>query len=200
MRQRRVAVAVAALGLVVAGCAGGTGDDDEAEISKPTEEIDQIDGTGKTLDLWIMEGTNPDAKPFFDDLSADFQEETGAELNVQFVPWADAHDKFVKSIAGGTTPDVAEVGTTWTPEFADAGALVDLTDAVSRPVSTATWSPGCRRPAPSTAACTACRGTPASARSSTAPTSSRRPASSRPPPGTSSSRWATRSRPPTPTW
>ena len=50
---------------------------------------------------------------------------------MQFVPWADAHDKFVKSIAGGTTPDVAEVGTTWTPEFADAGALVDLTDAVN---------------------------------------------------------------------
>src|SRR5699024_12159245 len=34
------------------------------------------------------------------------------------------------AIAGGTTPDVAEFGTTWTPEFADAGALVDLTDRV----------------------------------------------------------------------
>ncbi len=49
---------------------------------------------------------------------------------MQFVPWAEAHDKFVNSIAGGTSPDVAEVGTTWTPEFADAGALADLSDAV----------------------------------------------------------------------
>ena len=78
-----------------------------------------------------MEGTNPEAEPFFDELATAFQDETGAELDVQFVPWAEAHDKFVKSIAGGTTPDVAEVGTTWTPEFADAGALVDLTDAVN---------------------------------------------------------------------
>jgi N,N'-diacetylchitobiose transport system substrate-binding protein len=39
-------------------------------------------------------------------------------------------DKFVTSIAGGTTPDVAEVGTTWTPEFAEAGALMDLSERV----------------------------------------------------------------------
>ena len=46
------------------------------------------------------------------------------------MPWASAHDKFVTSIAGNTTPDVAEVGTTWTPEFGEAGALMDLTDMV----------------------------------------------------------------------
>ena len=51
---------------------------------------------------------------------------------MQYVPWAEAHDKFVNSIAGGTTPDVAEVGTTWTPEFADAGALADLSPAVKQ--------------------------------------------------------------------
>ncbi len=35
--------------------------------------------------------------------------------------------KFTTAIAGGTTPDVAEVGTTWTAEFGQAGALTDLT-------------------------------------------------------------------------
>jgi N,N'-diacetylchitobiose transport system substrate-binding protein len=79
-----------------------------------------------------MEGTNPDAKPFFKQVSAAFKKETGAELNVQYVPWADAHTKFVNAIAGGTTPDVAEVGTTWTPEFADAGALMDIGDRVDQ--------------------------------------------------------------------
>ncbi|MBW1604062.1 sugar ABC transporter substrate-binding protein [Streptomyces sp. JJ66] len=74
-----------------------------------------------------MEGTNPDADPFFDEVAAAFTERTGARLDVQYVPWPDAHDKFTKAMAGGTTPDVAEVGTTWTPEFADAGALADLT-------------------------------------------------------------------------
>ena len=114
--------------------------------------------------------------------------ETGADLDVQFVQWAAAHDRFTTAIAGGTTPDVAEIGTTWTPEFADAGALVDLTDAGrQRQAWATTSSPAWSRRAPSTASSTACPGTPASARSSTAPTSSRRPGSSRPPPGTSSS-------------
>ncbi len=122
----RATLAAAAVSLVLAGCAGGTGGD--AEIGDASGDID---GTGKTLDLWIMEGTNADASTYLDELGAAFEEETGAKLDVQVVPWSDAHDKFVKSIAGGTTPDVAEVGTTWTPEFADAGALVDLTDAVS---------------------------------------------------------------------
>ncbi|HWM74062.1 MAG TPA: sugar ABC transporter substrate-binding protein [Nocardioides sp.] len=125
MRVRRLAAGLAALSLLVAGCSGGSGE--KQEIENPEGDVK---GEGETLTLWIMEGTNPEAEPFFDELATAFKEETGAELDVQYVPWADAHDKFVKSIAGGTTPDVAEVGTTWTPEFADAGALVDLTDAV----------------------------------------------------------------------
>ena len=86
--------------------------------------------SGQTLNVWIMQGTNPDATAFFDDVSKAFTEKTGAKLNVEFVQWADAHDRFVTSIAGGTTPDVAETGSTWTAEFADAGALEPLTSYV----------------------------------------------------------------------
>ncbi|WP_119698722.1 sugar ABC transporter substrate-binding protein [Microbacterium halotolerans] len=86
---------------------------------------------GGSLDVWIMQGTNPDAEAFFDDVATAFKEETGADLNVDFVQWGDAHDRFVTSIAGGTTPDVAETGTTWTAEFADAGALVPLEEHVA---------------------------------------------------------------------
>lgn len=89
------------------------------------------DGEGDgTLSVWIMQGTNPDAEDFFDDVSTAFEAETGATLEVEFVEWGDAHDRFVTSIAGGTTPDVAETGTTWTPEFADAGALAPLDEYV----------------------------------------------------------------------
>jgi len=88
------------------------------------------DGDGKELTVWVMEGTNPDASGYFETVSTAFTEQTGAKLDVQFVPWASAHDKFVTSIAGGTTPDVAEVGTTWAGEFAEAGALVPLDDFV----------------------------------------------------------------------
>ncbi|HEY7045286.1 MAG TPA: sugar ABC transporter substrate-binding protein [Nocardioidaceae bacterium] len=114
--HRRLAVGLAALGLLAAACGGNDSSDDSSSAKK--------------LTVWIMQGTNPDATPFFKDVTAAFKDQTGADLDVQFVEWADAHDKFISSIAGGTTPDVAEVGTTWTPEFADAGALEDLTDQV----------------------------------------------------------------------
>jgi N,N'-diacetylchitobiose transport system substrate-binding protein len=126
MKVHRLGAGLVALTLLVAGCSGGSGE--KKEIGNAEGDVK---AEGETLSVWIMEGTNPEAEPFFEELSTAFEEETGAELDVQFVPWAEAHDKFVKSIAGGTTPDVAEVGTTWTPEFADAGALVDLTDAVN---------------------------------------------------------------------
>ncbi|MCR2793440.1 sugar ABC transporter substrate-binding protein [Microbacterium sp. zg.Y625] len=121
MRKHILPIAVlgvAALGLTACGGGGNTGSDDAG-------------GEGKTLDVWIMQGTNPDAEPFFDEVAEAFEEETGATLNVEFVQWADAHDRFVTSIAGGTTPDVAETGTTWTAEFADAGALAPIGDMVA---------------------------------------------------------------------
>jgi N,N'-diacetylchitobiose transport system substrate-binding protein len=117
---RRATVALtAAAALAVAGC-GGTGGEGGGDAA----------ADGGNLTVWIMEGTNPDAGPFFEELSAAFQQRTGATLDVQFVQWASAHDRFVTAIAGGTTPDVAEIGTTWVGEFGDAGALVDLTPRV----------------------------------------------------------------------
>jgi len=107
--------AAATLGL--AACSGG---------NAPAESSGPVDGKGKTLTVWIMKGTNPDASAFYDEVSKEFEKETGAKVKVEEVQWADAHDRFVTSIAGGTTPDVAETGTTWTAEFADAGALLPL--------------------------------------------------------------------------
>ena len=39
--------------------------------------------SGQTLNVWIMQGTNPDATAFFDDVSKAFTEKTGAKLNVE---------------------------------------------------------------------------------------------------------------------
>jgi len=115
LTRRLASIAVAAAtALAVAGC----GDDNSSNSTAQGN---------KSLTVWIMEGTNPDATPFFDKVKADFKKETGADLNVQFVPWSAAHDKFVSAVGGGETPDVAEVGTTWTPEFGEAGILTDLT-------------------------------------------------------------------------
>ena len=87
----------------------------------------------ESLTVWIMEGTNPDPEPFIDEVAAAFEAETGATLDLQFVQWAEAKDRFTTAIAGGTLPDVAELGTTWTPEYADAGVLLDVTNRSRRP-------------------------------------------------------------------
>lgn len=112
------ALAIAALGLTA--CSGGDSGDGAT------------DAKGQKLTVWIMQGTNPDSTAFFKEVGDEFKKETGATLDVQFVQWADAHDRFVTSIAGNTTPDVAETGTTWTAEFADAGALAPLGDYVTK--------------------------------------------------------------------
>ena len=125
-RFRILTVGLAALALLMAGC-GSDSSDDNAGISSDGD----VDGAGKTLTVWIMQGTNAKADDFFADVTTAFKDETGADLDIQYVEWAVAHDKFTQSIAGGTTPDVAEVGTTWTPEFADAGALMDISEPVA---------------------------------------------------------------------
>lgn len=86
------------------------------------------DGKGKTLTLWIMEGTNPSTDAYIADLKKKFKEATQADLTVEVQPWDGAHDKFVNVMGGDSAPDVAEVGTTWTPEFADAGGLDPIGD------------------------------------------------------------------------
>lgn len=122
MIARRHVLAAGAAGsaaLALAACGGDSGGSGG-----------EVDGEGKTLTFWLMEGTNASADTYIEELKTAFTEATGATLDVQVQPWEGAHDKFVTAMAGGTGPDVAEVGTTWVPEFADAGGLDDLTEDI----------------------------------------------------------------------
>src|SRR6476646_10907650 len=44
----------------------------------------------------------------------------GVTVDVTAIPWDAAHSKYQTSIAGGQTPDIAQMGTTWMGDFADA--------------------------------------------------------------------------------
>ncbi len=50
------------------------------------------------------------------------------KVRVTPVSWDVAHDKIFTSIAGGKTPDVSLIGTTWMAEFAETGALDETPD------------------------------------------------------------------------
>ena len=45
---------------------------------------------------------------------------------VQQIPWSAAHEKLLTAVVGESTPDVAQMGNTWIPEFAAVRALDDL--------------------------------------------------------------------------
>jgi N,N'-diacetylchitobiose transport system substrate-binding protein len=84
-----------------------------------------------SIDVWIMDPARR-APGRVKGYATDFQAANpGTKVNIQFVPWAQAHDKFTTAIAGGKVPDVAEMGTTWTPEFADQGAFQQMPKAES---------------------------------------------------------------------
>jgi N,N'-diacetylchitobiose transport system substrate-binding protein len=114
MHGRRTITLLLAFCLVAVGCGGGSGTDDRAS-------------GGETITVWIMEPGTPALKAFFTDAVEAFQKENaGKTVKVQLVPWASAHDQFVSAIGGGQVPDLAEMGTTWNPEFAAVGALSEL--------------------------------------------------------------------------
>lgn len=76
----------------------------------------------KPVTVWFF-GDQP--KPF-QDLVAKFQKQSGIQVNVQAIPWANAHDKLLTAVASKSGPDVITMGTSWMPEFVKAGAVADL--------------------------------------------------------------------------
>jgi N,N'-diacetylchitobiose transport system substrate-binding protein len=108
-----------ALALTLAAC--GNGDD-----GGPGDEANG-DGQEQSLSVWIMEPGSDEVENVLEQTVADFEEENeGVTVDLQLVPWANAHDQFVTAVGGGQVPDVAEMGTTWTPEFAELGALAQI--------------------------------------------------------------------------
>src|SRR6185312_11883901 len=47
----------------------------------------------------------------------------GIRVVVQQLPWTAAHEKLLTAFAGDSTPDIAQLGNTWIPEFVALGAL-----------------------------------------------------------------------------
>ena len=65
-------------------------------------------------------------------------------LIVQQIPWTSAHEKLLTAFVGKATPDLAQLGNTWVPEFAAIGALekLDVRVAASPRLSMNGYFPG----------------------------------------------------------
>jgi multiple sugar transport system substrate-binding protein len=56
----------------------------------------------------------------------------GVRVHVQQIPWSAAHEKLLTAFVGDATPDVAQLGNTWVPEFVALGALEEIGSWVVR--------------------------------------------------------------------
>lgn len=102
---------------------GDADTDESTETAAPPQEDTE-------LTVWIMETGSPEAATeYFDRVTERFNEEyPHVDVHVQFIPWLSAHQNLITSIASGNAPDISELGTTWNPEFAAMGALMNLDD------------------------------------------------------------------------
>ncbi|MVP01307.1 sugar ABC transporter substrate-binding protein [Paenibacillus lutrae] len=89
-----------------------------------TEGGNSAEGGKVTLNVWGM-GEEAKSLP---KIAEQFEKDNpNIKINVQALPWSSAHDKLLTAVASKKGPDVVQMGTTWIPEFAAAGALMDLT-------------------------------------------------------------------------
>jgi len=96
---------------------------------------------GVVLDFWALgrEGEVVQA------LLPEFERENpGVRVRVQQIPWTAAHEKLLTAYVGRATPDVAQLGNTWVPEFVALAALerLDSLVASSAAVGRAGYFPG----------------------------------------------------------
>src|SRR4051812_49197175 len=75
------------------------------------------------LDFWAL-GSEGE---FVQNLIPEFERQNpGIHVVIQQIPWSAAHEKLLTAFVGEATPDVAQMGNTWVPEFSAIGALDDL--------------------------------------------------------------------------
>lgn len=123
-------VTTAALALGLAACGSS-----EAPASSPsTAGSAAASGpkyAGKELTFWRLGDSNPAAQKYTDDLVAAFKQQTGATVKVEWIPWPQVNDKFTAAAAGGTGPDVTEIGNDQVPLWQSQEALAPVTDIVA---------------------------------------------------------------------
>ncbi|GGK72406.1 sugar transporter [Planomonospora parontospora subsp. parontospora] len=131
MKIMKIAVTTAttaALALGLAACSS----------SEPAKSADPTAGAsaagpkfaGETLTMWRLGDSNPAAQKYTDALVAAFEQQTGAKVKVEWIPWPQVNDKFTAAAAGGAGPDVTEIGNDQVPLWQSQDALHPITPIV----------------------------------------------------------------------
>lgn len=76
------------------------------------------------LTIWAF-GSEGEKLP---EMTEKYVEETGQPVEVVPIPWDQAHDKLLTAVASQEGPDLVQLGVSWIGEFAEAGALADMSE------------------------------------------------------------------------
>lgn len=84
---------------------------------------------GPAIDFWALGSEGESVEP----LVREFEHaHPGAHVRLQQLPFSAAHEKLVTAVVGDATPDVAQLGNTWVPEFVALRALAPLDAPLGR--------------------------------------------------------------------
>jgi N,N'-diacetylchitobiose transport system substrate-binding protein len=137
--KRKIAVA-AALAVTLLGAAACGSD------KKSTASTNDLNGKGKTLNVWLMVDAQSGWQPVVDAATAKFKADTGADVTVNYQQWANHLTKLDATLAGSDVPDVIELGNTEASKYVFNGAFADLTDKKSTFDNSSTWLTGLSGP------------------------------------------------------
>src|ERR1700682_5638823 len=95
----------------------------------------------RVLHFWAMGREGEVASEL---LAAFERENPGLRVRVEQLPWTAAHEKLLTAYAGDATPDIAQMGNTWLPEFVALDAIVPLDERLraSAQVDLGDYDPG----------------------------------------------------------
>src|SRR5437660_11168370 len=126
MKLRKASLSVLGLARarVAAACGGTTG-------NNPANQ-------SGTLTVWLMNGSAPQS--VVDGVNSDFKAKyPNVTVNVEIQQWGEIGTKLDTAFAGGSPPDVIELGNTLVAKYAAAGALEDISSKKSTFDNSGTW-------------------------------------------------------------
>ncbi|MGW0697917.1 extracellular solute-binding protein [Streptomyces sp. NPDC002867] len=103
-------------------------------------------GSGtRTVHIWLMKDSV--SQDFLDRFTEAFEEQhPGIELDVAFQEWTGIGKKVTAALASDDAPEIIEVGNTQVAQYAESGALRDLTLESVRDLGNEDWLPGLAEP------------------------------------------------------
>jgi N,N'-diacetylchitobiose transport system substrate-binding protein len=135
-RRFAIAAALAATLIGAAACSSNSNDNNANNNS--------LDGTGKTIKVWLMVDAQSSWKNVVDDASARFTAATKAQVKVEYQQWSNRFTRLDTAMAGTDGPDVVELGNTDMPKYVFNGAFAQIDK--SRFENSSTWLTGLADP------------------------------------------------------